>query len=66
MPKLVQNEPVLTALTVFVAAVFAVLAAFGVDVTDDQVKALIGLTVAAYVLAAVVRSKVTPVKRPRR
>lgn len=62
MDKL-KNEPVLVALTAFVAAVIAALVAFGVHVTDDQAKAIGGVVVAAYVLAAVVRSKVKPVRK---
>jgi uncharacterized membrane protein len=55
-----NNEPVLTAITALVAAAFAVLIAFGVDFTTEQVAASVGFVTAVYGVAAIVRSKVTP------
>jgi len=52
----IRNEPVLVC-TVIGAAMY-LLTTFGVNVTPDQQKAIMGLTVA--VLALVARSKVTP------
>ncbi len=53
----ISNEPVLV--TTLIGAVIALLVAFGLNVTDDQKVAIIG--VVAAVLALFARSKVTPV-----
>lgn len=59
-----SNEPVLTAtsVTAVVSAVLALAVAFGVEFTDAQVAAILGLvgTVAPLALALWARSKVTP------
>lgn len=60
-----KSEPVITvaSLTAFVAAVLAVLAAFGLPLTDDQQKAILGLVavVAPVVVGVLARRFVTPV-----
>lgn len=53
----IRNEPVLV--TAFLAQVIGLLVAFGVDVSDAQKAAVIG--VASAVLAFVARSRVTPI-----
>lgn len=58
----VRNEPVLV--TGLLTAVLALLAAFGLSLSDEQVGAILAVT--ASVLAFVVRSKVTPVRKHRR
>lgn len=60
-----RGEPVLTAITGLVAAGVALLVAFGVDFTSAQTAAVTGFVAAAYAVAVLVRSKVTPVKRRR-
>lgn len=58
------KEPVMTAATIVsvVGAVVALLIAFGVDLSQQQQAAIVGLTnvVAPLVAAAVVRAKVSP------
>lgn len=60
-----QNEPVVTvaAVTAVVAAIIGLLVAFGVDLSDDQQKAILALVAVAgpVVAGLVTRSKVTPV-----
>lgn len=60
-----KSEPVVTvaSITAAVAALIGVLVAFGVPLTDDQQKALLGLVavVAPLVAAVIARRKVTPV-----
>jgi predicted anti-sigma-YlaC factor YlaD len=58
--KVVRNEPVLTAAVAFTTAVIAVLVAFGVNLTQTQQAAVVGLVIAGIGLAAVVRSRVKP------
>ena len=64
-----SREPLLTKATwvALVTAVIAVAVAFGLPLTDEQQKALIGLAgVLAPIAAAVwARSQVTPVADPR-
>lgn len=59
-----KSEPVLTvaSLTSLVTALVALLVAFGVPLSDDQQKALLGLAavVAPIVAAAIARRRVTP------
>jgi uncharacterized membrane protein len=55
-----RNEPVLTAVTGLVVAGLVLLVAFGVDVTDAQVAAIVGFVAAVYAVAGIVRQKVTP------
>lgn len=61
----VSTEPAITvaSITAVVAAVIGLLVAFGVDLSDDQQKAILGLVaVAAPIVAGVlIRGKVTPV-----
>lgn len=60
-----KNEPAVTvaSITAVVAALIGALVAFGVDLSDDQQKAILALVaVAGPVIAGLVtRSKVTPV-----
>ncbi len=56
-----NREPVLTAVTVLIAATIGLLVAFGVEVTEDQKAAIVAFVVATYVMAGIVRQKVTPV-----
>lgn len=58
--SVVQNEPVLSALTAIVAAGIALLVAFGVALSAPQIAAITGFVGAAYAVFALVRSKVTP------
>lgn len=61
-----KREPVLTAaVTTAVLAVIGVLVAFGVNVSDTQTKAIVGLIVAVLPIVAgfVARSKVSPVAK---
>lgn len=61
-----MNNPITTEPVLFVALVQAVLGvviAFGVDLTDDQQKAVLGLAAVLVLVAVWVRSRVTPVKR---
>lgn len=57
MVEKIKNEPVLV--TAFVQAVLAAAIAFGLDLNDGQVAAILGLTGAA--LAFIARSQVSPV-----
>jgi predicted anti-sigma-YlaC factor YlaD len=59
----VQNEPVLTGLTAALASAGALLAAFGVHLTDLQIAAIVQFVQAAYLLAFLVRAQVTPKAR---
>lgn len=59
----VKNNPVVTAFIALAAAVIAVLAAFGVDLTDAQTAALLGLIVPAAAVILWVRSLVTPTRK---
>lgn len=63
------REPLLTAATVtgFVAAVVALLVAFGVDLSGDEQTAILGVAavVAPFVVAFAARGKVTPTADPR-
>ena len=58
------KEPVMAAATIvsLVGSVVALLIAFGVDLTQEQQAAIVGLTnvVAPLVAAVIVRAKVTP------
>lgn len=60
MTSLIAREPVLAATVTLILAVFGVLVAFGVELTDAQIHALRTLAEAALALAVLVRSKVTP------
>jgi hypothetical protein len=53
----IRNEPVLV--TAFVTALIALFVAFGLDLSDTQTAAILG--VVGAVLALVARSRVTPV-----
>jgi hypothetical protein len=55
----ILNEPVVV--TTFVSAFLALLLAFNVDLTDEQIASIMAFV--AAVLAFVVRSKVTPVRK---
>lgn len=61
---IMQKEPVMLAATIvsLVGAVIALLIAFGVDLTQEQTAAIVGLTnvVAPLVAALFVRAKVSP------
>lgn len=61
---IVTREPVMLAATIvsLVGAVIALLIAFGVDLTQEQTAAIVGLTnvVAPLVAALFVRAKVSP------
>jgi uncharacterized protein (DUF697 family) len=61
-----SNEPVLTAVTAFVVATIALLVAFGVDLTEAQTAAIVGWVAAAYGVALLVRSMVTPTAKRKR
>lgn len=52
----IKDEPVIVA--AFVQAVLALIVAFGIPLTDEQVAAILGVTAAA--LAFIVRRKVVP------
>jgi len=54
----IKNEPVLV--TAFVQAVLGLLLAFGLNLSNEQVASIMGLTAAG--LAFIARSKVTPVQ----
>lgn len=62
-----KNEPVVTvaSITALVAAVLALLVAFGLPLSNDEQQAILGLAavVAPLVAALVARRKVTPVNR---
>ena len=64
-----NREPVLTpaAISSGVAAVVALLVAFGLELSADQTAAIMGVVavVAPLVVAAVGRSRVTPINDPR-
>lgn len=55
-----SNEPVVSLVVGMIAAGAAVLAAFGVPVTAEQIAALSGFAAAALGVTFYVRSKVTP------
>lgn len=61
-----NREPLITvaSLTALVAALVALLVAFGLKVTEDQTAAVLGLVavVAPLVVGFVARSKVTPTR----
>lgn len=63
-----NREPLVTVatLTALVSGVVGLLVAFGVNLTSDQEKAILGITavVAPLVVAAFARRKVTPVQPP--
>jgi uncharacterized membrane protein len=61
--KVVSDEPVLTAITGLIAATAGLLAAFGVNLTDEQLTALLAFIPAVYAVALVVRHFVTPTKK---
>lgn len=64
-----DTEPVLTTATVTAAigAVLALLTQFGVDLTESQTAAILGLfaTLAPLVAGLIARRRVTPVAMPR-
>lgn len=64
-----NREPVLTvaSITSLVAAVIALLVAFGLPLTNDQQNAILGVVALAspLVVAAFSRPKVTPIASPR-
>tara|TARA_R100001244_G_scaffold6385_8_gene7500 strand:+ start:604 stop:813 length:210 start_codon:yes stop_codon:yes gene_type:complete len=67
LPATTKTEPALVAgITAAVAAVLALLVAFGLDMTAEQQTAILGVVavVAPLVAAIVTRSKVTPANRP--
>lgn len=66
LKNLLKNEPVAAAVGAIVAAVFAYLVTSGVMTADsaDFIAAVLAV-VLGVPIAAGVRSKVTPVKRPR-
>lgn len=64
-----RSEPVITTATITaaVAALLGLLVAFGVDLSDDQQKAILGVIAAVGPLVAAyfARSRVTPVGKHR-
>lgn len=64
MSNVTRNEPVFTVATItaLVAAVVAAVVAFGVDLSDDEQTAILGLStvIAPLIVAAFARGKVTP------
>lgn len=56
-----KNEPVLTVVTGLVVATLALLAAFGLEFTSEQVAAIVGWIAAVYAAAVLIRSRVSPV-----
>ena len=61
-----KNEPVLTVagVTAAVSAVIALLVAFGVDLTEAQTNAILGVVaVAAPLVVVVARKYVTPIDK---
>lgn len=58
MPNIVQNEPVLTTITTFVAAAISLLVAFGVAFTAVQTGAIIAFVAALYGVGVMVRKYV--------
>lgn len=61
--NVIRREPVLTTILALVSATMALLAAFGVDLTDAQQTAILGFVAALVAAAFLIRSLVTPVKR---
>jgi uncharacterized membrane protein (DUF441 family) len=65
----VKREPVLTSASIvaLVAALIAVLAAFGLPLSDDQTTAVVSLVgvVAPLVVALLSRPRVTPIADPK-
>lgn len=63
------REPLVTAsfITALVTAVIALVVALGIDISDDQQTAILGLcaALAPVAVALLARSKVTPVADPR-
>jgi hypothetical protein len=57
---MIRNEPVLAGITALIAAAAGLLVAFGVQLTDVQIAAVVEFAQATYAVAFVVRSKVTP------
>lgn len=57
-----KSEPVLAGITAFVAATLTLLVAFNVTISEEQIGAIIGFVAAAYAVALLVRSKVTPTR----
>lgn len=57
------TEPVVSMVVALIVAGGALLVAFGVHVTDEQIAAILTFAVAALALAFWVRSKVTPTKK---
>lgn len=60
MVGLAKDNPVLLALTAFVVAVLGVLPLVGVHLAPGNDNKVVAVVVAAYVLAFVIRAKVTP------
>lgn len=62
-----KTEPALTvgAITAAVSAILALLVAFGLDLSDDQTAAILGVVavLAPLVATAITRGKVTPAGR---
>lgn len=58
----IKSEPVVTAVLALVTAGLGLLAAFGVTLTPEQAGAVIGFVAAAFGVALLVRSRVTPTK----
>jgi len=69
MSNTTTREPLLTVGTITAAAGAAIglIIAFGLDLSDDQRAAIMTAVsvLAPFIVAAVVRGKVTPVKDPR-
>ncbi|WP_369069996.1 hypothetical protein [Kineococcus terrestris] len=63
------SEPLVTAagISAAVAAVIALLVAFGIDLTEEQTAAILGVVavLAPIAVAAAARGKVTPTANPR-
>lgn len=60
--KTPANEPVMTLVISLVGALLALLAAFGVDLSPEQIGAIGGFVVAALGFGLYVRSKVKPTR----
>ena len=60
--KKVSDEPVVSAFAAVVVALLVLLAAFGVDLTEEQQGAILGFVFAVLGLAILVRNRVTPNK----